>query len=89
MKDFQVEQRKAMLFILALAILALGLGWIKRNMHENAECVLNIEQVKAESAGILAPGESIQQVISINSSDINELCLLTGIGEVKAGAAQC
>ena len=83
MNELPVQKRKAILLVLALLSLALALGWFKRVLGPTSAYILDLDAQISQNQNSISNPES--QSISINTADIEGLCRLTGIGEVKAG----
>ncbi|MCK4994857.1 MAG: helix-hairpin-helix domain-containing protein [Candidatus Omnitrophica bacterium] len=83
MNELPVQKRKAILLVLALLSLALALGWFKRVLGPTSAHILDLDAQISQNQNSISNSES--QSISINTADIEGLCHLTGIGEVKAG----
>lgn len=86
MDQLPLQKRKAILFILTLLSLALALGWFKRVIGPSCASILNLDEQISQSISLGDSEENLaKQSISINTADIEALCLLNGIGRVKAG----
>ncbi len=84
MSELPVQKRKAILLVIALLSLALVLGWFKRVVGTSSDNMLNLDCQISQSLNSISNGEKKPSPISINIADVKALCLLSGIGEVKA-----
>jgi len=86
MQDSHIEQRKILFLILMLAVLALGLYWVKNYKGQYFSALVGLEQDPASFARAeTETGQSRQmRAVCINSATKEELCRLSGIGEVLA-----
>ena len=82
MNELTIEKRKAILLILVILALALGLNFFRRIKGPSSEKLLNLD---AQISQHLQTFRGInKKPISVNKADADTLCLLSGIGPVKA-----
>ncbi|MFH2138860.1 MAG: helix-hairpin-helix domain-containing protein [Candidatus Omnitrophota bacterium] len=84
MQDFIIEERKIIVFVLAVLILGLGLSWVKKNNSQAAERIMAISQDNRISPLVASTQDSHPELIALNQANAQELCRIPGIGPVIA-----
>ncbi|MBU1086628.1 MAG: helix-hairpin-helix domain-containing protein [Candidatus Omnitrophica bacterium] len=87
MLDSSIQEKKVILVILGLLILAVLLAAVKRYYPQTADAVIYVQpqEISSNSRSLDKTPDNPLAIINLNTAASSELIQLTGIGQVIAG----
>ncbi|MFH1459086.1 MAG: ComEA family DNA-binding protein [Candidatus Omnitrophota bacterium] len=87
MKEFTLDERKILIFILVALIFGLGLSWFNKTYPQKSQNLIFLPAPIIEEKNNFNPNDTNsvrRKLININTADLSALIDLPGIGEVIA-----